>query len=327
MGGVGGVRESLDHRTFNFNNSGAVTPTFGINFHHFDYRGGLEYDVAPRSMIYFTASSGYRPGGYSAYNPVTSAPNSFKSEVNRAYEIGTKNRFFNNTVQLNADIFYYDQSNYQNLDKYTGFVPAEGGAVCASGDLRAGCQTPTFGLQAHTIGVEAQLRASLTADDIVTLTGTYLHAVFDKKQGTCATVAAPTGGCYDGYNSETANDPGAPFFYDIAGSVQPHSPKFAGSFSYYHSFHMASGAKLTVGGDGFFTTGYWVNPVLDATRYGYQPKYWLGNVTVTFTPANDRLSISGWVRNVSDYAVKQSVLPAQGIGDPRTFGGTLSVHW
>ena len=324
---IGGARYSLDHRTFNFNNAGTVTPTFGIDFHHFDYRGGVEYDVAPRSMVYFTASSGYRPGGYSAYNPVTGGPNSFKSEVTRAYELGTKNRFFDNRVQLNADVFYYDQSNYQNLDKYTGFVPPEGGGICNNGDTRAGCRTPTFGVQAHSIGVEGQLRANLSTDDVFTLSATYLHAIFDHKQGTCATVAAPSGGgCYDGYNSETPNDPGAPFFFDIAGSVQPHSPSFSGNASYYHTFRFGSGATVAVGGDVFYSSGYWVNPVLDATRYGYQSKYWLENASITFTPAKNRFSVSGWIRNIGNYAVKQSVLPAQSIGDPRTFGGTISFH-
>ena len=87
---IGGLRESWDHRTFDFNNAGTITPTFGINFSHFDYRAGVEYDVAPRSMLYATVSSGYRPGGLSAFNPVTNAPNSFQSEVTTAFEIGSR---------------------------------------------------------------------------------------------------------------------------------------------------------------------------------------------------------------------------------------------
>lgn len=325
---IAGARESFDHRTFDFNNAGTVTPTFGINFSHFDYRGGFEFDVAPRSMLYFTASSGYRPGGLSAFNPVTNAPNSFQSEVNHAFEAGIKNRFFDNRVQLNADVFYYIQRNYQNLDKYSGFVPPEGGAPCSNGDTRAGCQTPTFGVQGHSLGAEVQLRANVSRNDIVTLTATAIHAVFDKGQGPCATVAAPSGsGCYDGYNSESPNDPGTPFFFDISGSVQPHSPKFAGTMSYQHIFRFGSGASLSVGGDVFYTTGYWVNPVLDATRYGYQPDYWLENANATFTTANSRMSVSVWARNLSDYAVKQSVLPAQSIGDPMTFGATVGFKW
>ena len=325
---IAGARESFDHRTFNFNNAGTVTPIFGINFSHFDYRGGVEFDASPRSMLYITASSGYRPGGLSAFNPVTNAPNSFKSEVTHAFEIGSKNRFFDNHLQVNFDVFYYIQRNYQNLDKYTGFIPPEGGAPCANGDTRAGCQTPTFGVQGHSLGAELQLRANVTRNDILTATATAIRAVFDRGQGPCATVAAPAGpGCYDGYNSQSPYDPGAPFFFDIAGSVQPHSPRFSATVSYQHIFRFGSGATLSVGGDAFYTTGYWVNPVLDATRYGYQPAYWLENANATFTTANGRTSLTAWMRNIADYTVKQSVLPAQSIGDPATFGGTLSFKW
>jgi outer membrane receptor protein involved in Fe transport len=325
---IGGARESFDHRTFNFNNAGTVTPVYGINFSHFDYRAGFEYDLAPKVMAYLTASSGYRPGGLSAFNPVTNAPNSFKSEVTRAFEAGVKSRLFDNRVQINADVFYYDQSNYQNLDKYSGFVPPEGGAPCSNGDPRAGCQTPTFGVQAHSLGLEAQIRANLTRNDILGLSATWLHARFDKKQGACATVAVPTTtGCLDGYNSESPNDPGAPFFFDLAGAVQPHSPKFSGSVSYQHVFRIRSGATISVGGDAFYTTGYWVNPVQDATLYGWQPSYWLENLSATFTSADGKWSLTAFMRNLSKYAVKQSVLPAQSIGDPRTFGATLGIHW
>lgn len=325
---IGGVRESFDHRTFDFNNSGTVTPVYGINFSHFDYRAGIEYDLAPKVMAYLTASSGYRPGGLSAFNPVTNAPNSFKSEVTKAFEAGLKSRLFDNRVQINADLFYYDQSNYQNLDKYTGFIPPEGGSPCANGDTRAGCQTPTFGVQAHSLGVEAQIRANLTRNDILSLTATWLHARFNKKQSACATVAVPTTtGCLDGYNSESPNDPGAPFFFDLSGAVQPHSPKFSANVGYQHIFPLQSGAKISIGGDAFYTTGYWVNPVQDATLYGWQPSYWLENLNASFTNANDKWSITAFMRNLSKYAVKQSVLPAQSIGDPRTFGVTFGVRW
>ncbi len=325
---IGGARESFDHRTFNFNNAGTVTPVYGINFSHFDYRAGVEYDVAPKVMAYLTASSGYRPGGLSAFNPVTNAPNSFKSEITRAYEAGIKSRLFDNRVQINADVFYYDQSNYQNLDKYTGFIPPEGGGACANGDTRAGCQTPTFGVQAHSLGFETQIRANVTRNDILSVSATWLHARFNKKQDACATVAVPTTtGCLDGYNSESPNDPGAPFFFDLAGAVQPHSPKFSGNVSYQHIFRLASGATISVGGDAFYTTGYWVNPVQDATLYGWQPSYWLENLNAGFTSADGKWSLTAFMRNLSKYAVKQSVLPAQSIGDPRTFGATLGVHW
>jgi hypothetical protein len=70
-----------------------------------------------------------------------------------------------------------------------------------------------------------------------------------------------------------------------------------------------------------------VNPVQDATLYGWQSGYWLGNLSANFTSSGDRWSINTFVRNVGDYAVKESVLPAQSIGDPRTYGATVSLKW
>ena len=326
---IAGARESYDHRTFNFNNAGVITPTFDIDFSHFDFRTGVEYDVAPRSMLYFTIASGYRPGGLSAFNPVTNEPNSFKSEVTTSFEFGSKNRFLDGRLQVNADVFYYKQENYQDLDKYTGFVPPEGGAPCANGDTRAGCQTPTFGVQAHSIGFETQIKAQPTRADAISVTATALHARFNQTQGTCATRVAPTTpGCWDGYNSESPNDPGLPFFFNLAGAVQPHSPDFSATLAYQRTlFRLDNGTTFSLGGDAFYTSGYWVNPVEDATLYGWQPSYWLGNLKASLGAPDDRWLITAFVRNINDYAVKESVLPAQSIGDPRTFGITLGLKW
>ena len=325
---IAGARESFDHRTFNFDNAGTITPVFGIDFSHFDFRAGLEYDLAAKSMLYLTAASGYRPGGLSAFNPVTNAPDSFKSEVTTSFEVGSKNRFFADRLQVNADVFYYRQSNYQNLDRYSGFIPPEGGAPCANGDTRAGCQNPTFGVQAHSLGFETQLRALPTPDDMISLTTTVLHARFNENQGACATRDAPaTPGCWDGYNSQSPNDPGTPFFFNLAGAVQPHSPDFSGTIAYTHTLLRLDAGTVTIGGSAFYSTGYWVNPVQDATLYGWQSSYWLGNLNANFTSSGDRWSINTFVRNVGDYAVKESVLPAQSIGDPRAYGATVSLKW
>lgn len=331
---TGGLRNSWDHRTFQFTNNGALVVdnsganTFPINFSHFDYRGGLEFDVAPRSMAYATISTGYRPGGYSGYSAASGGPLPFQSEVNTAEEIGLKNRFFGNRLQVNFDVFHYNISNYQDLDKYSGFVPSTGGAACSNGDPRISCLVPTFGVLAYTWGAETQIRAMLTPDDAVHLNATWLDSRFSKHQKSCATVgltaAALTMTCPDGYNDQVT---GALAFYDIAGAVQPHSPKFSMTIGYDHTFHLGGRGTLAVGGSGFYSAGYWVNPVEDAALYGYQPSYWLGEFHARIATVDDRYSISAYIRNVSNYAVKQSVLPATSIGDPRTFGFTLGAKY
>jgi iron complex outermembrane receptor protein len=326
---IGGLRQSWDHRTFQFPNNGVLGATYGINFSHFDYRAGVEYDVTPESMLYATASSGYRPGGLSSFSTALNAPISFQSEVNHAFELGTKNRFLGGRLQFNADVFYYKLKNYQDLDKYNNFTPSDGlNTVCGNGDARLACVTPTFGVQAHTLGFEAQIRYNFTPADVLHLNGTWLDATFDKKQGTCATVglttAAATMVCPDGYNDMDSN---ALLFYDIAGSVQPHSPHFSGTASYDHTFAFASGANLRVGGGLFYSTGFWVNPVEDAKLYGYQPSYVLGEASAKYTAPDARYSVTAFIKNIGNYAVKQSVLPATSLGEPRTYGVTVGAKF
>lgn len=323
---IGGLRGSWDQRTLK---PLSVDTTYRRNLSHLDFRAGEEFDLTPNSMQYFTVSSGYRPGGLT-YNGAINDAVGFGSEKTVAYELGFKNRFFDNRLTLNLDVFYYDQSDYQDIDTYAGFPVTLGDSssyVCQNGGGQpTQCSVPTFNIKnAYNLGAEAQARFQATPNDVFGVNMTFMKARFGKDQGTCATVAAPGGsGCYIGYNDQLSN---ALLFYDISGKVQPHAPTFSTNISYEHTFRLASGATITVGGDGYHSSGYWVHPVQDAAKLGYQPAYWQGNLQANFTTPNSLITLSAFVKNVSNYAVKQSTLPATTIGDPRTFGGTVGLRW
>jgi iron complex outermembrane receptor protein len=76
------------------------------------------------NMVYASASKGFRPGGPNAVvgsicngslNPLglSQVPSQYQSDSLWSYELGTKNAFFDNTMQINASIFYVDWSNIQ----------------------------------------------------------------------------------------------------------------------------------------------------------------------------------------------------------------------
>lgn len=323
---IAGARESWDRRKLK---PAAVDTTYTDDLSHFDFRLGEEFDLSPNSMQYFTVSSGYRPGGLT-YNGALGTAESFASEKTLAFEFGLKNRFFDRRLLLNVDAFYYKQKDYQDIDSYAGFpvTLADGSSyVCSNGGGQpAECSVPTFNIKnAYNLGLEWQARFLLTPNDVIGFNGTLMKARFGKNQGTCATLAAPTGGgCYIGYNDQLTN---ALLFYDIRGKVQPHSPTFSTNISYEHSFHLHSGATFTLGGDAYHSSGYWVHPVQDAAKLGYQPSYWQENLQARFTTADERFTLSAYIKNLSNYAVKLSTLPATTISDPRTFGATLGVRW
>ena len=77
------------------------------------FKVGMEYDLAKDSMAYLQASSGYKSGGVTfnyLIDPATgefthAEEMKFDEETSMAYELGSKNRFFNNRLQVNGDIY------------------------------------------------------------------------------------------------------------------------------------------------------------------------------------------------------------------------------
>ena len=318
---VGGVRESYDHRT----ELESPGDTIGASWSHFDWRAEVNYQATPTSYEYFTVSTGYRPGGFNQSQTPGGAPSLFKTEQVTSFELGSKNRFFDNTVQLNGDVFYYDEKNYQLLDFYTPDLPA---CQLPPGSVEPlYCSPPTLNLKAYTYGAEFQARWNVTPDDQFTANGSWLDAKFSDQQNdaSCVSTAAgaPAGGCYAGGNDAVGNT-ALVMFEKLNGLNQPHSPSFSGNFSYQHTVDLASGATVTGAVQIFASTGYWVHPI--ENPYSYQPTYWTQGLNVTYTAPSSDWSVNAYVRNLSNYAIKEAYIPAN-ISEPRTFGVVGSWHF
>jgi iron complex outermembrane receptor protein len=83
-----------------------------LSDHRVDWKGGVEFDVAPTSMAYVTVQTGFIDGGFNI-DASTSSASSFKPETLLAYTAGIKNRLFGGALQLNAEAFYYDYKDLQ----------------------------------------------------------------------------------------------------------------------------------------------------------------------------------------------------------------------
>jgi iron complex outermembrane receptor protein len=81
------------------------------------YKAGIEWDVAPNSFAYVDVRSGFKSGGFFfAPQPGGVTANgigSFNPETIVAYSAGSKNRFFDNKLQVNIEAFLYDYKNQQ----------------------------------------------------------------------------------------------------------------------------------------------------------------------------------------------------------------------
>ena len=108
-------------------------------------RIGVNYQLAEQVMLYTSVARGFKSGGFFGGGFVTSdtqlAP--FDPERLTAYELGMKSQLFDNTLRLNAAVFYYD---YQDVQTFTQ-VTSEGLTVLKLSNVE----------DAEILGAEADL--------------------------------------------------------------------------------------------------------------------------------------------------------------------------
>lgn len=96
------------------NGVGTILKTYypvvdGGNYSKVTWKASAEYDIAPQSLLYATVETGYRAGGFQ----LAEGRPSYDPEFITAYTIGSKNRFFDNKVQLNLEAFYWKYKDQQ----------------------------------------------------------------------------------------------------------------------------------------------------------------------------------------------------------------------
>ncbi|KWH38280.1 hypothetical protein WT61_07830 [Burkholderia stagnalis] len=126
--GIVGLRQEHERRELRGFGSGMLTPSFvpfagfqggdanqSLTSNGTSGKIGLEFDLAPATMLYATVSRGYKSGGFTAHNTGNSnalAP--FKPETLTAYEVGFKSDL-TRSLRWNVSAFHYDYRDQQVL--------------------------------------------------------------------------------------------------------------------------------------------------------------------------------------------------------------------
>lgn len=133
---IAGARYNHDKYTGTSASNGSATSgvylqpqaTPGLKTNEVTGKLALQYKLAPDNMIYASYTRGFKPGGingsaangggaFVALGWEDSIKPTYKPETVDSFEIGSKNRFFDNSVQLNASAFYYNYTNMQFLEE------------------------------------------------------------------------------------------------------------------------------------------------------------------------------------------------------------------
>lgn len=292
---------------------GVSTPvlTGERTFNAFTYRVAIDADIGPRSIIYASIGSGYKPGGLNDGGPSSSttpaspfAPEQFFGpERVTHYEIGTKNRFANNTLQLNLAAYYDDYKNYQNGQTQV-VNPLAFGAL--------GFVVTNAG-KARVFGVEGSLKWQPTRNDVLEIAANYLDAKFTR-------YLAP------GFLSPSGPVPAL----DISGYALPNAPKVSANVSYRHTFDLGGSGRLVASASSRLSDGYWVYYAQEPGTY--QEGYTNTTLDLTWHSANDLYTVSGFVTNIEDKDIKvfasyTAGYTALNLAPPRTYGARIGVKF
>jgi iron complex outermembrane receptor protein len=278
-------------------------------FYNATYKARLEHDLTPQNLLYASVSTGFSPGDVTlttgaTFNPVVL---NIKAETLHAYEIGSKNRFLDNSLQINGALYYYDYGGYQVSN--INFTPQ---AI-----------TPTFGtinIPVKSFGGELETIYRLTADDHVNLNLAYTDAYYTGRSSTLI----PTGtGTY------------APASNYIAFDRLPNVVPFTASLGYDHIIPLAS-STLTLHADARYLSSHNTGLVSPGQLgKGAYPYVHVGNEAVadlSLMWEYRNYSVSGYVRNVGNNDYKNSVAINNTSYtatpyDPRTFGMVVSTRF
>ena len=296
---TGGVRYTKDRKSetayISSEVDGVTTVTTGTfntskSWDSWTYTAGVEADVAAHSMLYAKVSTGYKAGGF--YQGA--APDSYDPEHLRSYEVGSKNRFLDNRLEVNIDGFYYDYRNYQV--NYLGFInPTSAGIF---GVLTQNAQG------AKIYGADIETRLLLTPVDQFDLSVYPLHARFN-------TLVIP--GFFGG---------------DYSGFVLPFAPRLSSNLGYQHTWGLQAKGGLTARIETHLETATWVT--FQESPGTHQPGHSVSNAYLTYDGPSGKWSLSAYVRNLEDSAVLANGqggpvgLIAADIAPPRTYGVQLT---
>ncbi len=279
------------------------------------WKGGAEYDLASQSMVYVTVSRGFKSGGFFiAANP----DNRFEPEQLTAYTIGLRNRFFGNRLQLNIEGYYWD---YKNLQVSSVGFTSSGASTFTT--RNAGAANP------H--GVDVDLIFKPTRFDVLSGTLSWIDSHYKKFLVQYPAFLAPSlvTGCAVGPTTGAAT-----VTVDCSAFPTARTPRWSGNVNYQHTFELAGGASILAGGGASFATKrYLASDFFGPETLG--AGYVVFNADLTFKPAGEQFSITGYIRNIGDRAVYQGSInnlfngnySARAIGAPRTYGVRASYNF
>ncbi len=301
--------------------------TTDVDFKKTTWKAGMEFDAGMRSLLYATVATGFKSGIlYSALGRNYSAP-----EDMTAYTFGSKNRFLDNTLQINAEAFYWDYQDQQI--SHLGPVQVAstpGGPVYGPVFLTENAGAATI------YGAEVELLWQPVSQGLLSVNLQWLDTNYDELRYQAYSVSgpAPVVGCAVTPTTQLGASPAARIYnVDCSGRPLVNAPEFALNAGYQHHFNLPGGSRLTAAVDTRIESSRYLS--LDFLDLGRQDNYMMSNARLTWEPQGGKLALTAFVNNLEDELVfsnslqspaKSGVLYNQ-MRPPRTYGVRASYQF
>jgi iron complex outermembrane recepter protein len=340
-----GIRSSL---------AGATTPAEGSTLFNwvpqnnevdntfFDWRAGVEYDLAKDNLLYATFSTGHKAAGFNDTQAFAEVPvynSDYGPESVYSLELGSKNLMLERKLRLNASAFYfaYNGMQFQTIVSVAEDEDPTDNNVPPTSAVRQNAEerTDVFGLD---VDATYTLPAGLEAQ---------VHALLMDARFSDGTIV----------NDSRLNFGAGNASVDLGGNWLPRASPYtlnytlsqiiftgAGAFdwviqgqtraTHYMTVFNGDGTSLVRPAPGFdYENPNYAQAQASVQRFtDVVPTYTVVNVGAGWKHPDGRLSISGFINNAFDIAYASPIVSTAATNirfynAPRVFGARVRVDW
>ncbi|MBT7952895.1 MAG: TonB-dependent receptor, partial [Gammaproteobacteria bacterium] len=264
----------------------------------FTWKTGIDWFWREENMLYFTASTGFLAGGFNRFTPIATSPVQsvfYQPETILNFEWGSKNRFLDDRLQLNALIFYNEITDQQ---VYTFDTSVPSSVIDNSGS-------------SETFGVEIEMQAIPTDQLFITATLAYIDAYYVE---------------WDGFSD------GFGTFVNVADNKRITSPEWTGGITASYEIPLGDMGTLTPHIQFAFKDDYWVTPLNDPFL-DKQKAYTQTDLRLLWEDKNGHWNAEAFVQNIeNEFPLNGAFFAFGGMWtssgpEPRTYGIKIGYNY
>lgn len=289
-------------------------------FDEFNWKAGVEYDLADDNMLYLIASTGFKAGGFYNGEDASGGAGSYDPETVLAYQLGSRNRFLDQTLQLNLEAFYYDYKDHQEP-----VIIRDVRGTTVQSQQNAGDGT--------IYGIDVDLVYLPTENGSVHVAFEYLDTEYDEFVYSSPIVPGLPLFIPPGASGCDVTDTASEQIVDCSGFPLTRSPEWSGSVAYSHNFDLANGGNIEAEANMHFASSQYLSTdYLSISRISSYETY---NALLTYRAPEDDWSLTAYVKNITDEAVYTGAIRSSfvvgfssaSLAAPRTYGVRLSMNF